>query len=233
MSAVSRPDFLAAAPPRTAPQATARLALHEELYLFAHDIDSGAAHIHPRSLAVGLAGAVLIELVMARRVSVRDEHIEVSAVGQPAAGAIAAAALAAISGDPTRRPPVGVWLRGFGDPGLYERVRANLVAVGILYHRTRRLRADVYPAVHHAWTVRIGAHLRSVLTGWEESDAQCAALCGLVEALGLYEHLFMAESAAQVRHGLRAVASAHLPPVRHVTATVGRVMGDLATSVYG
>jgi hypothetical protein len=207
MSAVSRPDFLAAAPPRTAPQATARLALHEELYLFAHDIDSGAAHIHPRSLAVGLAGAVLIELVMARRVSVRD--------------------------DPTRRPPVGVWLRGFGDPGLYERVRANLVAVGILYHRTRRLRADVYPAVHHAWTVRIGAHLRSVLTGWEESDAQCAALCGLVEALGLYEHLFMAESAAQVRHGLRAVASAHLPPVRHVTATVGRVMGDLATSVYG
>jgi len=48
----------------------------------------------------------------------------------------------------------------------------------------------------------------------------------------LQEYLFMPESSAQVREGLRSVASAHFPPVRYVISCVAQVAGNLATAVY-
>jgi hypothetical protein len=131
-----------------------------------------------------------------------------------------------------RFPSVGAWLRQFGDAGLYERVRANLLSVGVLSRRPRWLRADAYPPVDPVWTVRTRARIRSALDGREQPDPQCAALCGLVEALGLHQVLSLEESAKQVRHGLRVVASAHLPPVRYVIGCVGGAVGDPAPAVY-
>jgi hypothetical protein len=208
------------------------LPLHDELYLFAHHAENGTAHIHTGPLSVGLAGAVLIELLVDGWVTLHGEQIRVQPAQVPPADTIAAAGLASIRTGP-RLPSVAAWLRTFGDQDLYGRIRANLVAIGILRHQTRKWRSDLYPAVHHAWSTRVTGRTRSVLTGWDQPDAQSAALCGLIDALGLQEQLYMAESSAQVRQGLRAVASQHFPPVRYVISCVAQVAGDLATAVYG
>jgi Golgi phosphoprotein 3 (GPP34) len=223
--------FIAPAPPANAPRAEVRLSLHDELYLFAHHAETGTAHIHTAPLSIGLAGAVLIELLTEGWVTFSGERLQLQLTQAVPADTILAAGLASIRTGPWW-PNVAPWLRGFGDPELYRRVRANLVAVGILRHQARRLRADLYPAVHHAWTTRVMGRTRSVLTGWDQADGQSAALCGLIDALGLQEHLLMGEVSAQVRHALRVVASGHFPPVRYVTSCVAQLIGDLATAVY-
>src|SRR5205814_5611412 len=53
-----------------APDRLARLPLHAELFLVAHDDDTGRPHINEQSLAIGLAGAILLELWFARRVEI-------------------------------------------------------------------------------------------------------------------------------------------------------------------
>lgn len=219
-------------PPTTpsGPRPEVRLPLRDELYLLAHDDNTGSARLHTGSLSVGLAGAILVELLLAGRVTLRDGRIKNEYL-DAAGDLITEAAMAHVRGGPTL-PYVAGWLRGFADAGLYERIRANLLAVGILRRNPRRLRADLYPPVHTVWTVWARGRIRSVLYGYDPPDAQCAALCGLVDVLGIHEHLSLNEPPNQLRHALRVVASGHLPPVRHVIATVAEVVGDLATAVY-
>jgi hypothetical protein len=200
------------------------------MYLLAHDYDTGAPKVHTASLGVGLAGAALIDLLLHQRISLLEGRIQVRDIA-PRNDSIADAAMAAIRSGPIL-PHVAPWLRHFGEADLYERVRANLLAVGILRRQPRRMRGDTYPPVDTVWSVRVQGYIRSVLYGYDQPDAQCAALCGLTDALGLHECLSLAEPAGTIRHGLQVVASAHLPPVRLVIAAVADVVGDLATAVY-
>jgi hypothetical protein len=206
------------------------LPLRDELYLLAHDYDTGSPKVHTASLGAGLAGAALIDLLLHQRVSLLDERIQVRDIATRN-DSIADAAMAAIRTGPVL-PYVGPWLRQFGEADLYERIRANLLAVGILRRQPRRMRADVYPPVDTVWSVRVQGYIRSVLYGYDQPDAQCAALCGLTDALGLHDCLSLAEPVASIRHGLQVVAAAHMPAVRCVIAAVADVVGDLATAVY-
>jgi Golgi phosphoprotein 3 (GPP34) len=54
----------------TTPERMARLPLHAELFLLAHDDDTGEPHINRRSLALGLAGAILLQLWLTQRVAI-------------------------------------------------------------------------------------------------------------------------------------------------------------------
>src|SRR5690349_21450491 len=54
----------------TGPQPTVRLPLRAELYLLAHDVDTGRPYVNEQSLAVGLAGAILLELWLAGRIAI-------------------------------------------------------------------------------------------------------------------------------------------------------------------
>jgi hypothetical protein len=212
------------------PPPVVRLPLRDELYLLAHDDNTGAPRLHVGSLTIGLAGATLVELLLAGRVTLWDGRIKNEYVDRQG-DHIAEAAMAQLRGGPTL-PYVAPWLRAHASAELYERVRANLHAVGILRRTARRLRPDLYPPVHPVWTVWARGRIRSVLYGYEQPDAQCAALCGLVDVLGIHESLSLSEPPPQLRHALRVITTGHLLPVRHVIGQVAEVVGDLATAVY-
>jgi len=115
-----------------------RLPLRDELFLLGHDDDTGHLHVHRQTLALGLAGAVLIDLYLAGRVTLdpNDDTRPASHqrihphVDRPVGDLIADAATATIR---HTHPPLRVWLRGFSDD-LYDRTRAGLVAGGILLY---------------------------------------------------------------------------------------------------
>ncbi|TDC84706.1 GPP34 family phosphoprotein [Micromonospora sp. KC606] len=219
-----------------------RLPLRDELFLLGHDDDTGHPHIHRQALALGLAGAVLIDLYLAGRVVLgptgdnptRDRWLRLH-TDRTVDDLIADAATTSIR-HARPAPLLRDWLRGFSDD-LYERTRAGLVAAGILRHHTRRrlgglVRADTYLTTDTKWPVVARARLRYLATGHEQPDNHTAALAGLVAVLGLTDHLYLHDDTHTLTTRLKTIAAQHHRPVRDITAAVDAAVGDLATTVY-
>ncbi|WP_328654456.1 GPP34 family phosphoprotein [Micromonospora sp. NBC_00330] len=218
-----------------------RLSLRDDLFLLGHDDDTGHPHVHRQALALGLAGAVLIDLYLAGRVTL-DPNDDTRAAGhqrvhphvdRPVGDLIADAATVTIR---NAHPLLRAWLRGFS-PDLYERTRAGLVAGGILRQYTRRrlgglIRADVYLPADSKWAVIARSRLRYLAAGHEQPDNHTAALAGLVASLGLTHHLYLDDDTAILAARLKAIAAQHYQPVRDITAAVDAAVGDLATAAY-
>ncbi|MFJ8582360.1 GPP34 family phosphoprotein [Micromonospora sp. NPDC093277] len=218
------------------------LPLRDELFLLGHNDDTGNPHIHRQALALGLAGAVLIDLYLAGRI-VLDPTDDRPAgerwlrlhTDHPVGDLIADTAIAAIRHGHTA-PPVRTFLRDFATD-LYERTRAGLVAAGILRHHTRRrlaglARTDTYLATDNKWAVVARARLRYLAHGREQPDNHTAALAGLVAALGLTEHLYLDDDTTTITTRLTTIAAQHHRSVRDITTTVDATVGDLATAAY-
>ncbi|MEV4201343.1 GOLPH3/VPS74 family protein [Micromonospora globbae] len=219
-----------------------RLPLRDELFLLGHDDDTGQLHIHRQSLAIGLAGAVLIDLFLAGRILLDPTDDRPAGerwlrlhTDQPVGDLIADTAIAAIRHRRTA-PPVKAFLRAFS-ADLYERTRAGLVAAGILRQHTRRrlgglARADTYLPTDSKWPVVTRARLRYLAHGREQPDHHTAALAGLVATLGLTEHLYLDDDTTALTERLTAIAGQHHRTVRHTIAAVDAAVGDLATAAY-
>ncbi|MFC4113167.1 GOLPH3/VPS74 family protein [Nonomuraea zeae] len=209
-----------------------RLPLHQDLYLIAHD-QAGKPLIHQSSMALGLAGAVLLDLVLSGYVAV--------ARGQ---GAV------------LRRPPTGDEIGdgllsdlARGHPGkevkslikkaadgLHERTRAALVASGVLVRVSKR-RLGMLPYTRYqladiASVVRASSGVRSAVEGWKPPDARCAALCGLVAVLRLEEELYLDVPAARLITRLREIATAGAPVVDELVGVVDTLVAEAAVAVY-
>ena len=220
-----------------------QLPLRDELFLLGHNDDTGQPHLHRQALALGMAGAVLIDLFLAGRVILdpnddtrptTDRRLRLH-LDRPVGDLIADTAIASIRYARTA-PPLKVWLRGFSED-LYERTRAGLVAAGILRHTSRRrlgglVRADTYLASDTKWAVVARARLRYLAVGREQPDNHTAALAGLVAVLGLADHLYLGDDTAALTAHLRTIADQHHRPIRDITATVDAAVGDLATATY-
>ncbi|MDZ5447065.1 GPP34 family phosphoprotein [Micromonospora sp. 4G57] len=218
-----------------------RLPLRDELYLLGHNDDTGELLLHRQALALGLAGAVLIDLFLAGRIhlgphdsacSVTDQPIRLHSY-EPVGDLIANAALSSLR---HAAPPLRMWLLAFSSD-LYERTRAGLVAAGILRQQSRRrlgglIRADTYQATDSKWPVVARSRLRYLTTGREQPDNHTAALAGLTAVLGLAEHLYLDHDTAEVAKQLKAIADQHYRPVRDMTTTVDATIGDLAIAAY-
>ncbi|MFC3499846.1 GPP34 family phosphoprotein [Micromonospora krabiensis] len=219
---------------------TARLPLRDELFLLGHDDDTGQPHLHRHALAVGLAGAVLIDLFLAGRITITPHG---GPVGEqrprarsvhPVGDLITDSALTAVRSPSS--PTLRAWLRDFPHD-LYERTRAGLVAAGILRQTSRRrlgglVRADTYLVADTKWPVIARARLRYLATGREQPDDHTAALAGLVAVLGLSPYLYLDHDTAALASRLRAVADQHYRPVQTITAAVDAALGDLVTATY-
>ena len=175
-----------------------RLPLRDELFLLGHDDDTGHPHIHRQALALGLAGAVLIDLFLAGRVAL-DPNDDTRPAGRPAA--TPAPRPAGRRPDRRRRdrhhplrPPAPRCGDGCaGSPTTCTSAPAPAcVAGGILRQHTRRrlgglVRADAYLATDTKWAVVARSRLRYLAAGREQPDNHTAALAGLVADLGLTE----------------------------------------------
>ncbi|RQX06684.1 GOLPH3/VPS74 family protein [Micromonospora inaquosa] len=219
-----------------------QLPLRDELFLLGHNDDTGQPHIHRQALALGMAGAVLIHLVLAGRIALDDTEDDRPAgrrlwlhLYRPVGDLIADTAIASVRyANPA--PTLRGWLTWFADD-LYERTRAGLHAGGILHRSTHRrlgglARTDRYLATNTKWAVVARARLRYLAAGRDQPDNHTAALAGLVAVLGLTEHLYLGEDTTALTTHLRTIAAQHHRPVREITAAVDAAVGDLATAAY-
>ncbi|MEV7008179.1 GPP34 family phosphoprotein [Streptosporangium sp. NPDC051022] len=209
-----------------------RLPLHQELYLIAHD-QSGRPLIHQSSMALGLSGAVLLELALSDRVAVARGQGGVrdrTPLGDTATDGF----VALVPGD---RSTVDVkfWIKKAAE-NVYDRTREDLVAADVLLRVTKR-RMGVLPQTRYQVAditsiVRACSGVRAAAEGREQPDARCAALCGLVGVLRVEAELYLGRPSAQLIGHLRAIADGHSPVVREVVGIVETLVNEAAVAVY-
>ncbi len=212
-------------PQRVDTPSMVRLLLHEELYLLAHDDDTGEPHLSEPSLALGLAGAILLELAINEQVAVgwaynHDDHQWLPEPGRltrttfkPTGNPLTDAALAAIehsakTGLSDRR--IREFLRIYGVSSLYQRVQAHLITIGLLQRTSRRRLAGLITTeanlpLDRGFAIRARARIRTAVAfhegrstySDEQADDQCAALCGLIAVLGLAQFDVLSNTSAR------------------------------------
>lgn len=198
--------------------------LADEFFFLALDDRTGRLLLSPRVLGLGLAGALLSELVLERKVVVTGERMQV-VDRQPTADALANRVLDQLIVE--QEHPVRSWLV-FLAQDAREQVADRLWRGGyIRREQPRRLwrRAEpIYPptdANTAYWpTARLANKLgRRRPVNWPE-----AALCGLVAATGLDGHvLYTADSAARgyLNHIVEHLSPSLHALVWHLHAAVG------------
>jgi hypothetical protein len=179
-----------------------RMPLHADLFLISHCDDTGRPHLEKHSVAVGLAGAVLLELWYAGRVRLgwhgnphqgtwQRNHTQVTLLN------------ATPSGDPIHDAAIRLlWRMGgtvnikqfinhFATTNLYEAVRDHLVAQRILRTTTRRrlwfFKTETRRPRLASYPVRARARIRDVARLFQPRTRD-VILTALVIALNLTPH---------------------------------------------
>jgi Golgi phosphoprotein 3 (GPP34) len=199
--------------------------LGDELFLIAHDGYTGKATVAVEVLETGLAGALLGELMFARRVVMAGSAVA-AADPRPWQEPVSDYVIAELlrKGDAY---PVRAWVEYLrGD--LRERIGQRLVRRSVVRREetrsalTRRITVR-YPAVDPVLAARPRVRLGYVLGQPTAMDDQSALLAALVHATGM-DRLFV-ELYGQVARDQMAGAARVLPP------SLGRVAAGVDTAV--
>jgi hypothetical protein len=160
----------------------------DELYLIAHHELTGRAHLAPRAVGLGLAGALLAELVLADAISIEAGAVASVWPGQ-AGDQLTAAVAARIAGE--HLLPVADWLAFLGRTAAGD-VAARLADAGYLAPAPRRSwRAARWVPVDPDCAFAPVARLNAALELSRPGDGQVVALGGLAAACGLGPRLFL------------------------------------------
>jgi Golgi phosphoprotein 3 (GPP34) len=188
--------------PRPGLGGTGRVA--DDLYLMTHHELTGRPHLAPRAVGLGLAGALLAELILAGAITVEAGTVALvwpDRAGDPLTATVAGQ----ITGeDPPR--PVGDWL-AFLARTAADDVAARLAQAGYLAAEPRRpWRASRWVPVDADCAFAPVARLKATLNLSHPGDAQAVALAGLAAACGLGPRL-----ALYLPAGARARTGALVP----------------------
>lgn len=203
------------------------LPLADEVFLIGHDENSGKAHISDGALDTVLTGAVLGELLYARRLTLSDETL-VMAHGDARTGDSADDAALHEIHKQVERYPVRAWLehlRGDIRPMIAER----LIRVGLIDRVEARvmLKTSIrYPFLDPIAAAAPLARLRYMLDHPSNLDEHSAALAALIVA-GNLEFVFGGASAREVRQRLANLADNCHPQVRLLVAGVESAVAAL------
>ncbi|HEX2418995.1 MAG TPA: GPP34 family phosphoprotein, partial [Micromonosporaceae bacterium] len=207
--------------------------------------ETGRIHIDLWRLARGLAAAVLFELWLAGRINIgwRFNAREGRAVKE--SGLVTVMSPAPI-GDPlSDNLLTTLWNTGgtlkasdvidqFAETDLYERVRADMIAAGVLRRTTRKrfrfFRTEAYQPSHKAYPVRARSMVRDLVDNYRRNhdmqlDRRALALSALVTALGLNRRLFVQRDSAdsEFHRWLHYIVEQQIEPtIRDVVAAVTR-----------
>lgn len=213
--------------------------LRSALFLIAHDEKTGRLHLGRRTLELGLAAAILLELWLTGRILIGWREDVRSRRWQPDPGRITV-----LKSDPigdhltdsvinllerTGTPTVTRILHRIASDDLYERVRADMILTGILGRHTRRrfglFRTESHRPSHIRYPIHARATVRDLVSqeppaNPEKVDHSAVALAALVGAIGLIPYLYSPNmEPAELRRRLRAIVP---------TATIREVVQALS-----
>ncbi|MEV4518042.1 GPP34 family phosphoprotein [Dactylosporangium sp. NPDC049525] len=210
-----------------------RNGLADDFLLLALD-DRGTNLVGDPGLDYGLAGALLLDLVLAGRLDLADSRVVVAdpaPVGDP----VADAALDRIAADTKPRKP-DAWIQPLTD-GLRARLLERQVEAGVLrverdkvlwvFPRTRYSSATgAEPAVETA----VRRELTDAVDGTGAVPARTAALLGLVQAVGLAGKLFPGRDGKALKARLDEIAEGNwaADAVRESIAQLQAMIGSMA-----
>jgi Golgi phosphoprotein 3 (GPP34) len=207
------------------------LPLHQELYLVAHD-NKGNPLIHLPLLSLGLAGAVLLDLMLTERIVVHGGlpavHIS-QPVGEPVSDTIIQAILRA----PEPRTLV-YWIPTVSKD-IYDRVSGGLVAGGLLSRTSRRrmgVRTDVLAPTEPGKRARIQSDVQHAVNGRWATEPASGVLCGLIGVLRLERTLGIEGQTADVLRRLRELSDTHYPESGPVFDLILDLLGESATAAF-
>lgn len=206
--------------------------LADEFFFVVHDVQTGKLRLHARSAGLGLAGALLSELVLSGNLDVANGTLTVID-GQPLPeDDLGYRVLRQLTSDRQNRS-LRTWLAFFAQ-GAVERVGVRLTRTGqVQANKTRRpwgtvvryvptdLNAAIWPADRLNLLVSRGDPL-------EFSDAM---LAGLVAVTGLTKQVWWDGDAVTVRNIAAAVASLPIP-LREILAHTEAAVGDATLSPH-
>lgn len=187
--------------------------LADDLYLLAHHERTGRLLLSARAAGLGLAGALLAELMLAGCVRVSGGHVAATGAAPPKDGLAIAVLRVLASEDPPR--PVGDWLAFLARTAPAD-VAGRLEQAGYLV-RTPALpwRAPRWRPADPDCAFAPVARVKSALSPAQPADTQMVALAGLAAACGLGARLAaclppgsrtrMEAAAAHLGLGLREV----------------------------
>lgn len=187
--------------------------LAERLLMLAYK-DDGTPEGDADAVDYGLAGAALMDLMLAGRVGVDDGRVVVGDA-TPTGDPVLDEVLATIAAAEEPQPPQE-WVRRF--PHLRERLLDRLVERGVL-RRERDKVLLVFPRTRYpastgaepAVETETRQQLQSAVDGPGPVEPRIAALCALVRAAGLEGVVFPGRPSEQLRDRLAAVASSAWP----------------------
>jgi Golgi phosphoprotein 3 (GPP34) len=201
--------------------------LADDLYFIAHDDHTGRPQLHPRAVQLGLAAALLGELMLADRIVVQSGRIQVRNQ-QPPADALAHTILDRLVGQQPYsdlRTELAVIGGSAPDAVAHRLERAGLVQ----FVQTRRLigssgRWVPTDPTQAAWRT---ARLRRLLSSRDEVTWHDVLLAALLSAIGATGRV-LRDADPQARNRLKAIL-AQLPGsvaelVSHTEAAVGNAI---------
>lgn len=209
------------------------LRLAEELYLLGHD-DVGRAAVHLDNIATGLAAAQLTDLVLYGGVGVVQGRLvaaEPAPIGAPDLDAL----LGAIVGS-SPPPDLRAGLAGLAGAATCDRIRDRLLAAGVLRPVTQRrlglLPVTRYPVVDPATNRAVRVRVWYAAHGRTQPDPDTAALCGLVRAVLLHDHVFADMPLTGLAARLDQITAAQPAALREIAAVAAELVSSRAASIY-
>lgn len=159
-------------------------AIADPFFSLAHDDRSGRPRLHERALPAGLSAALLMELVLARRIEIDPDQVRVISANPPT-DAVATTILNDLLIAPEKS--AADWLSTWEDT-VYERVVGRLLSAGQIEMVTRRrflVTYAGYQPVNRTAGSGVAVRLETLLLKGDPLSAEDAALCGLIAATGM------------------------------------------------
>jgi hypothetical protein len=203
--------------------------LADDLFFVAHDSLSMRRRLSDRAVGIGLAGALLGEQVLFRRITVRGGQIRI-VDADPPRDALAHTVLDHLCAEPDVTS-VRDWLR-FLSRDAYEQVVGRLVREGHLHTREVRRLWRTTLTYEPAATTRAGwpeSRLAKRLSTGLRVELPDVVLGGLVEATGLDRYV-LADTRREARRYLRRLLASLPPSLRDLVDETSAAVGDSVLS---
>ncbi len=193
---------------------TGRLA--DDLYLLAHHEVSGRPHLQPRAAGLGLAGALLAELMLSGSIYLRPDRIAVTDRSPPDDG-LARSVLGLVASEAGQHAPRD-WLLFLARTAA-EDVALRLEQAGYLTRVASRRpwRGERWVPVDSDCAFAPFLRVKSALDSSRPVTAQNAVLAGLAAACGLGRHLAL-YLPPKAHHRLQEAARQLHPSLRDLIA---------------